>query len=143
MSKEGGQCGDSDCGGAYDAYGREKMPSGTLVKMCQEMQCDGTRRHIFDGGPGCSKYLLDGSCNYGLRVDATGRASEAQVLQCSHFLDKARQRALSASRPATSAPESPRGNTYRPRHRRIPLEQMCQGGGDETHRIHGSAFMGC
>jgi hypothetical protein len=31
---------------------------------------------------GCSKYLLDGSCNYGLKFDATGRVTEAQVLQC-------------------------------------------------------------
>jgi hypothetical protein len=45
------------------------------------MQCVGTRRYIFDGGPGCSKYLLDGSCNYGLKFDATGRVSEVQVLQ--------------------------------------------------------------
>jgi hypothetical protein len=81
VSKEGGMYGDSGCCcGAYDAYGREKMPSGTLVKMRQEMMCNGCRRYIFDGGPGCSKYLLDGSCNYGVRFDATGRVTEAQVL---------------------------------------------------------------
>jgi hypothetical protein len=50
VSKEGGLYGNSGCCcGAYDAYGREKMPRGTLVKMRQEMMSSGCRRYIFDG----------------------------------------------------------------------------------------------